>query len=196
LPLYGHGPLRIASRSLLYHAQPKPTLQPVDRVSQFLGVIEGSLTAQCALIDAEEIDEFQASIEAAIADQYSFFTRSVAEDRLDLAEKLILGGRQSEIPRALRFKEQFAKSFTRNQLQASSTRHYLKVLAEIESRFNGHVYSEIVAGASHPAVADLIRLKVTDPILQKYASGDLVDAVVVDRMIYYLTGLCHIRWSS
>jgi protein SERAC1 len=138
----------------------------------------------------------QSTIEASIADQYSFFTRSVAEDRLDLAEKLTQGKRAFEIPRALRFKEEFAKSFTRNQLQTSATRHYLKVLAEIESRFNGHVYPAIVAGAPRLEVGDLIRSRVSDPILHKYSSENLIDAVVVDQMIYYLTGLCHIKWSS
>ena len=172
----------------------KPTSQLSALYAGCCHFIKGSLISRHA-VTGDVIDDVQTSVDAAIADQYSFFTSSVEEDRLDLAEKLTLGGRQSEIPRALRFKEQFAKSFTRNQLQASSTRHYLKVLAEIESRFNGHVYPEIIAGASRSEVTDLIRSKITDPILQNYASENLVDAVVVDRMIYYLTGLCHIRWS-
>jgi hypothetical protein len=174
----------------------KPSSQLSPLYTGCCHFIKSNLSGYYSIGDGDEVeDDLQASVEAAIADQYSFFTSRIEEDRLDLAEKLTLGGRQSEIPRALRFKEQFAKSFTRNQLQASSTRHYLKVLAEIESRFNGHVYPQIVAGASGPEVADLIRSKVTNPILQSYGSKNLVDAVVVDRMIYYLTGLCHIKWS-
>jgi hypothetical protein len=159
--------------------------------------LEGVLKGQPAQLDSSVgSEDLQATVEASIANQYSFFTRSVAEDRLDLAEKLTQGDRAFEIPRALRFKEEFAKIFARNQLQTSATRHYLRVLAEIESRFNGQVYPAIIAGASRSAVGDLIRSKVSDPILHKYSSENLVDAVVVDQMIYYLTGLCHIRWSS
>ena len=170
----------------------KPTSRLSPLYTGCCHFIESSLKPR----NNEVASDIQDSDEAMLADQYAFFTIGVDGDRLDLAQKLTLGARQSEIPRALRFKEAFAKSFARNQLQTTSTRHYLKVLAEIESRFNGHVFPEIASGASRSVVADLIRSKVTDPVLEKYASGNLVDAVVVDRMIYYLTGLCHIRWSS
>lgn len=129
-------------------------------------------------------------------DDFEFFTTPIDEDdRLDLAEKLTLGGREREIARALILKEQFAKRFTRNQLQPAATRHYIKVLAEIESRFNAHVYPEILDGKSKAHIADLIRSKITEPILAARPSDDLINAVVIDRMIYYLTGVCHIRWS-
>lgn len=127
----------------------KPTSRLSPLYTGCCHFIEDSLKTRTETIeDSGDAAELQASVEAAIVDQYSFFTQRVDEDRLDLVQKLTLGNRQSEIPRALRFKEQFAKSFTRNQLQTSSTRHYLRVLAEVESRFNGHVYPEIVAGAS------------------------------------------------
>jgi hypothetical protein len=176
--------------------KPNTKLNPIYKgcchfVDDCLTAETGNLTSALT-----ELDDLEGSAERAVAEQYAFFTTSVDEDRLDLTQKLNLGNRTAEIPRALRLKEQFAKTFARNQLQTSSTRHYLNVLAEVESRFNGHVYPEIVAGASHHVVADLIRTKITDPVLERYSGEHLIDAVVVDRMIYYLTGLCHIRWSA
>jgi hypothetical protein len=131
-----------------------------------------------------------------LLDEFDFLTTKVDEDaRLDLAEKLKRGDREIEIPRAIRLKEHFAKQFTRNALQSSATRRYVRVLAEVESRFNTHVYPEIIAGASKATVADLVREKIANPILSVHPDDDTLNAVVIDRMIYFLTGVCHIKWA-
>jgi len=93
----------------------------------------------------------------AIANEFAIYTTN-KEPRLDLTDKLKLGGRDHEIPRAIRLKEEFAKSFTRNQLQASATRRYIRLLAEVDSRFNTHVYPAIATGASLTETTNLIRL--------------------------------------
>jgi protein SERAC1 len=139
--------------------------------------------------------EEHGDIDDPLSDEFLNYTKNKDGPRLDLAEKLRLGGRQHEIPRAIRLKEEFAKSFTRNQLQASATRRYIKLLAEVDSRFNTHVYPAIVNGASSTETAILIKDWISDPILSVHQNDDLVNRVVIDRMIYYLTGLCHIRWS-
>lgn len=131
-----------------------------------------------------------------LQDEFDFLTTSVDEDaRLDLAEKLKRGDREIDIPRAIRLKEQFAKQFTRNTLQFSATRRYVHILADVESRFNAHVYPEIIAGASKAKIADLIREKITDPVLSGRTDDDSLNAVVIDRMIFFLTGVCHIKWA-
>ncbi|MBR0719463.1 ABC-three component system protein [Bradyrhizobium liaoningense] len=130
----------------------------------------------------------------ALADEFENYT-TAKEPRLDLAEKLRLGGKAHEIPRAIRLKEEFAKSFARNQLQSSSTQRYIKLLAEVDSRFNSHVYPAIVNGASAAETAALIKAWISDPIIEAHKDDALVNHVVLDRMIYYLTGICHIRWS-
>jgi hypothetical protein len=131
----------------------------------------------------------------ALADEFANYTTNKDETRLDLAEKLRLGGRQYEIPRAIRLKEEFAKSFTRNQLQPSAMRRYVNLLAEVDSRFNAHVYPAIVNGALAAETAILIKVWISDPILSAHQHDALVNHVVIDRMIYYLTGICHIRWA-
>ncbi|KJC48181.1 hypothetical protein UP06_09395 [Bradyrhizobium sp. LTSP857] len=141
--------------------------------------------------DAEQIDQHDA-----LADEFENYTTPKDEPRLDLAEKLKLGGRSYEIPRATRLKEEFAKTFARNQLQSSATQRYIKLLAEVDSRFNTHVYPQIVNGASASETAALIKAWISDPIMKVHEDDVLVNHVVIDRMIYYLTGICHIRWSQ
>jgi protein SERAC1 len=133
----------------------------------------------------------------ALADEFENYTTNKDKDepRLDLAEKLRLGGRAHEIPRAVRLKEEFAKSFTRNQLQDSAMRRYINLLAEVDSQFNAHVYPAIVNGASSAETAVLIKTWISGPILSAHQHDALVNYVVIDRMIYYLTGICHIRWA-
>lgn len=132
----------------------------------------------------------------ALAD-YELYTSSVDEDaRLDLREKLRLGSRAYEIPRAIRMKEDFAKRLARNQLQPSATRRYIKLLAEVESRFNSHVFPQIIGGASQAEISALVRHWISDPMLTAAPHDDLLNNGVIDGMIFYLTGLCHIRWSA
>ena len=76
--------------------------------------------------EAAEVDEID-DVDA-LAEEYANYTTIKDEPRLDLAEKLKLGGRAYEIPRATRLKEEFAKTFTRNQLQPSATRRYIDLL--------------------------------------------------------------------
>jgi protein SERAC1 len=151
-------------------------------------------TLQSSEDDLGQIEEVDHTI-GALADEFENYTTSKDAPRLDLAEKLRLGGRQYEIPRATRLKEEFAKSFTRNQLQASATRQYISLLAEVDSRFNAHVYPAIVNGASSSDTAILIKTWISDPIVSAHKNDALVNHVVIDRMLYYLTGICHIRWS-
>jgi protein SERAC1 len=146
--------------------------------------------------DKDELSQIEADDNVdALAEEYANYTTSKDEPRLDLAEKLKLGGREYEIRRATRLKEEFAKSFTRNQLQATATRRYINLLAEVDSRFNAHVYPAIVKGASPAETAILIKTWISDPIMSAHKDDNLVNHVVIDRMIYYLTGICHIRWS-
>jgi len=143
-----------------------------------------------------EVDGIEVDVNiAALADEFANYTTSKDEPRLGLAEKLRLGGRTHEIGRAIRLKEEFAKSFTRNQLQASAMRHYINLLAEVDSKFNAHVYPAIVDGASLAETAVLIKTWISDPILSVHQHDALVNHIVIDRMIYYLTGICHIRWA-
>jgi len=146
--------------------------------------------------DKDELSQIEADDNVdALAEEYANYTTSKDEPRLDLAEKLKLGGREYEIRRATRLKEEFAKSFTRNQLQATATRRYINLLAEVDSRSNAHVYPAIVKGASPAETAILIKTWISDPIMSAHKDDNLVNHVVIDRMIYYLTGICHIRWS-
>ncbi len=174
-------------------SKPKSRQSPIYAgARQFIrDLIEGPSIASSFLANPQQ----DADAADALADELEIYTTD-KEPRLDLAEKLTLGGRAYEIQRATRLKEEFAKSFTRNQLQLSSTRRYIRLLAEVDSRFNAHVYPAIVNGASISETTGLIKTWITDPILAEHPTDSLVNRVVIDRVIYYLTGICHIRWSA
>jgi protein SERAC1 len=145
--------------------------------------------------DADD-DAEQDEISLAIRAEVEFFTTRVDEDhRLDLEEKLRRGGMVHQIARATRLKEQFAKDLLRHQLQPSAVRRYIEVLSDIETRFNNDVFPKIAAGLTGGGVAELIREKVAEPILaSRPPTDDLINSNVIDRMIFYLAGNCHIRW--
>jgi pimeloyl-ACP methyl ester carboxylesterase len=144
--------------------------------------------------EAAEVDEID-DVDA-LAEEYANYTTIKDEPRLDLAEKLKLGGRAYEIPRATRLKEEFAKTFTRNQLQPSATRRYIDLLTEVDSLFHAHVYPAIANGASPAETSILIKTWISAPIVSAHKNDALVNYVVIDRVIFYLTGICHIWWSA
>ena len=115
-------------------------------------------------------------------------------DRMDLEEKLSRGGRDFEIPDARRKREAFGKKLKKHAAQKSSQDFFTKLLGQVHSRFHLHVFPEIVKGAELSSVNTLIQNQVVDPIIRDYGHEDGVNADVILEMIYYLTGLCHIRW--
>lgn len=116
-------------------------------------------------------------------------------DRLTLEEKLIKGKRDYDIKDGLRKKLDFAKKFKRHSAQKSSNQRYTLLLGEVETRFSRHVYSLIARNATVEEINLAVQEKVIDPIVEKYSSNDVgVNAILIDEMIFYLTGLCNIRW--
>lgn len=139
--------------------------------------------------------ESRAEEEDLLAEEYEQLKSKKQDDRLDLTEKLEQGNRAHEVDDALRKKENFAKNFQRRGLQSTAVQRYVRVLNDIESRFNRLVYPLIVAGRDHDTVNAAIQAHVVDPILDKNNGGDdVINNATIERMIYYLTGQCYIRW--
>lgn len=118
-------------------------------------------------------------------------------DRLSLDEKLIKGQRDYEIKDALRKKLSFDKRLKRHSAQKSATSFYNNILGEVESRFHRYIYQLISTQATNQEINDAIYSKVIDPIVANYkGSSTPIDATLIDEMIFYLTGLCNIRWHD
>lgn len=115
-------------------------------------------------------------------------------DRLDLDEKLCLGGRDFEIPDARRKREAFDKRLKKHAAQRSAQEFFTSLLSQVETRFRLHVYPHIVSGADMMVINSAIQEHIVNPITKDHGSADGVNAALIDEMIYYLTGLCNIRW--
>ena len=93
---------------------------------------------------------------------YQYFTTMAPDDRRPLAQKLEDGGRSHEKNDAQRKKERFAMSLQRHSAQASSLARYVRLMSDIESRFNRHIQPSIDGGASIGEVNQLVQTEVID----------------------------------
>lgn len=112
-------------------------------------------------------------------------------DRLDLEEKLSLGGRDFEIPTARRKREAFDRKFKKHAAQKSSQDFFTKILGQVETRFHLHVYPKIVEGTELTAVNTLLQDQVVDPILQAHGHEEGVNAALI-RSVGRISGCCRI----
>ena len=125
---------------------------------------------------------------------FDFYTTPVEDDRKSLEEKLDDGGRQDEVRMALREKERIAEHLYRNAISPTSKNEYKRFLGDIVSRFKLAVLPHINSGQSIAFVNERLQSAVIDQVKDRhyrFSSQDDIHAA-----IYYLTGNCHIWWSS
>lgn len=127
---------------------------------------------------------------------YQYFTTQAPDDRRPLAQKLADGGRAHEIGDAERKKERFAMSLQRHGAQLSSLARYVRLLSDVESRFNRHIVPSIADGAHARQINQQVQDAVIDAALKAHMTETPdVTASLVESALYYLTGNCHVRWD-
>ncbi len=128
---------------------------------------------------------------------YQNFTAVAPDDRRSLAEKLTAAGREYQVRDGERKKERFSMMLQRHIAQPSALTHFIRMMAEIEARFNRHVLREVTSGGSLAAVDKIIQEDVVDPVLKTYGAQETqISASTVDGALYYLAGNCHLRWDN
>jgi hypothetical protein len=128
---------------------------------------------------------------------YQYFTTQAPDDRRPLAQKLANGGREHEVGDAERKKERFAMSLQRHSAQLSSLGRYVRLLSDVESRFNRHVAPSIADGAPAHQINRQVQDAVIDAALKAHmAETPDATASLVESALYYLTGNCHVRWDD
>lgn len=136
-------------------------------------------------------------VPADILRDYQYFTTIAEDDRRDLAQKLADAGRDYAIPDAKRKKERFNMALRRHIVQPSAVTRYTRLMSEVESRFNRHVLRAIATGASDPEIDAIIQNDVISPCTELDASKDEpMTAGLVDGVLYYLAGNCHVAWDN
>lgn len=128
---------------------------------------------------------------------YEIFTQVSEDDRRDLETKLSVAKREYLVRKAKRKKERFHMDLRRHIGQPAAVARYVKLMADVESRFNRHVARVIADGGELSDVDSAIQDYVIDPCIDVHSTTDqTVSANVVDGALYYLAGNCHIAWDN
>ena len=125
-------------------------------------------------------------------------------DGIDMTTKLIDGGfTQSEILKATRRKEKYAKQLEKNRFFESAQWIDSQLFIQIIIYFETYIEQPLInQGANKDIVLQAVLEKVIEPILELINNEGEKDEVLnysiedIYGMVYYLTGMCHINWKN
>ena len=125
-------------------------------------------------------------------------------DGVDVSQKLTDGGlNETEILRAIRRKEKYAKQLERNKFYESAQLIDSEIFAKIIIDFETHVEIPLInKGASKSEVFQAVLDKVISPTLSLINEEGEYDTFLnytvedIYGMIYFLTGKCHLNWKN
>jgi hypothetical protein len=128
---------------------------------------------------------------------FEVFTQISEDDRRDLETKLTVADRAYLVRMAKRKKERFHMDLRRHIGQPAAVARYVRLMADVESRFNRHVARVIAEGRDQAEVDVAIQDYVLDPCVAVHSTADqAISAHAVDGALYYLAGNCHIAWDN
>jgi hypothetical protein len=138
----------------------------------------------CHTIETSDIDDF--------------YINKKSGDRLSLYSKLENGNMTDEYEIASMLSEQIEKKLKKYDLLCSARREQTSFVKEVFNSFDMFVKPLIDAGASKIEINESIYDKIVKPIVDRERKffGDKATISEVRETIYFLTGNCHIKWSS
>lgn len=142
-------------------------------------------------------DEGGSTPHSGLLSDFELFTQVSEDDRRDLETKLSVAKRDYLMRSAKRMKERFHMDLRRHIGQPAAVARYVKLMADVESRFNRHVARVIADGGELSDVDSAIQDYVINPCIEVHSTKDqTVSASDVDGALYYLAGNCHIAWDN
>lgn len=125
-------------------------------------------------------------------------------DGIDMPTKLQDGGfTESEIIKASRRKEKFAKRLEKNLFFESAQWIDSQIFAKIIINFETYIEIPLINnGASKDEILKALVEKVINPVLEliniEGENDEILNYTIEDifGMVYYLTGKCHINWKN
>lgn len=205
--IYGSDPIPVEADHISI-CKPETSDAPVHKsICKF---IRDHLAKKTAGASGPTEDEKNKSLEGAVAggeagsfsnldllSDFEIFTQVSEDDRRDLETKLSVADRDYLARTAKRKKERFHMDLRRHIGQPSAVARYVKLMADVESRFNRHVARVIADGGELSDVDSAIQDFVLDPCIEVHSTTDqAISANVVDGALYYLAGNCHIAWDN
>ncbi len=144
-------------------------------------------------------DTFEAARNGEAEGDFTFAREDYVQktnDRRDLLQKLIDAHREHEYSIANEAQNRFARNYIRLGLHTSARTHHDNLLADIQQRFETHVYhGQICKGASDADAEAALQSSVIDPVVARFSSQGVTNRTVMEGL-YYLTEQCHIRWDA
>jgi len=135
-------------------------------------------------------------------DSFKYYLTKL-DGTLDMPTKLKDGNfSESEIIRATRRKEKYAKRLEQNKFFESAQWIDSQLFAKIKMNFEVHIEPLIIGNATKEDIVKEIAIKIVSPVLDiintegendEYLNYNAED---IWGMIYYLTGQCHINWKN
>jgi len=111
--------------------------------------------------------------------------------------KLSAAERHDQIEFAKRLKESFFKKLTRHQTSPTAQEIYAYLLGDMLVKFNNCVWPLILDEADRSKIDKTLQDEVIAPTTQALEENVLeLYPQDVAGMVYFLTGNCHIKWSS
>ena len=113
-----------------------------------------------------------------------------------LEEKLIDGGRQSDVKLATIQKERANKKLHRHSTKISAQKIYVFILSKLHNDFRTYISPLIEQDYDKSMVEERISDKVIEPMIEFLESNKLeLNHDDIRGLIYLLTGNCHLEWT-
>ena len=139
---------------------------------------------------------------ATFIDDFKEYNTTI-KGNISLEQKLIDGKfNKTEIDRALRLKERYAKRVAKNEMFLAQQKIDVEIFSIIDNGFYTYVYPLILENQSKKYILEILNEKVIQPILEilnkEGAEDNYLDYNANDifGMVYFLTGKCHLNWKN
>ena len=125
----------------------------------------------------------------------------VGRDSIGLEQKLRDGNRSHIIDDAAWLKQEYFKKLTKFQFFEPAQEIHAFLLGIVLEKFRNIIYPLIRNGGSEVEISRFISHDIVDPIvklIQEEGCDDIMglSSVDIEGMIFFLTGLCHIKWTN
>ena len=119
-------------------------------------------------------------------------------------EKKLRDGKfnETEIRRALRLKEGYAKRVAKNEMFLAQQKIDVEIFSIIDNGFYTYVYPLILENQSKKYILEILNEKVIQPILEILNKEGAEDNYLnyntndISGMVYFLTGKCYLNWKN
>ena len=132
-----------------------------------------------------------------IEDLADYITEYPHREIIGLDNKLAKGKRLDLKDRAVLLKNRFERRVARNQMSLAEQHVYVQILSAISSIWHSKIKPLIDIGTSKTVIDSVIHTELIEPVHKAIVRYDtLATSELVSGMLYFLTGKCHLDWSS